>query len=422
MGRLYKRGGTWYADYFDRSGTRQRTSTKTGDAQVARARLRELELQTTDRGQDETEELAVSLDYFTNVTHASSPAGTQRCYRQKAAHLHRLLGSLTTDEVKLEVVQRYIADRIDEGAHTHSIHKEMVVLRGALRGAQWRGRFHLGLDVVPKFDAAYSPRTTYLTPDEFLSLAEHLVPAAPAGASAASIATMRARAQRRALYCILIAYASPRRGELEAMEWSHVDIRRGLISIPKGKTFGRPIAIHPALRPWLEAFGDRAGWEGRVVEPWSNVGRDLPRAAERAGIKKHVTPNDLRRTFASWLVQQGVSLYVVSRLLGHKSTRMVELVYGQLDDATLTNAIANLPDLTRCDAGVPPALLSGGAAGSGGTSAAPLTIVNSVEESFTSTKNFVPRDGVEPPTRGFSVLTDLLPKGAPVQRKLRSLK
>jgi hypothetical protein len=129
-----------------------------------------------------------------------------------------------------------------------------------------------------------------------------------------------------------------------------------------------------------------------------------------------VTLNDLRRTFASWLVQAGVSLYVVSRLLGHKSTRMVELVYGQLDEATLANAIARLPG---CDAGVPPVVPRGGTPGAGGTSAQPTAIQNSVEESFVSATSVVPRDGVEPPTRGFSVLADLAPKRAESRPILR---
>ncbi|MBE7450046.1 MAG: tyrosine-type recombinase/integrase [Kofleriaceae bacterium] len=49
----------------------------------------------------------------------------------------------------------------------------------------------------------------------------------------------------------------------------------------------------------------------------------------RAGIER-VSPNDLRRTYASWLVNAGVPLQQVARLLGHKSTRMVDLVCGKL--------------------------------------------------------------------------------------------
>ena len=87
MGRLYKRGDTYYADYFDRSGERQRTSTRTGDREVARARMRDLELGTTDLAPHATEALSVALDYFTDVVHAGSPDGTKRCYSQKARHL-----------------------------------------------------------------------------------------------------------------------------------------------------------------------------------------------------------------------------------------------------------------------------------------------------------------------------------------------
>lgn len=420
MGRLYKRGGTYYADYFDRAGQRQRVSTKTGDVQVARARLRDLELQTTDRGPDTTEDLADSLDYFTDVTCAGKADGTVISYKQKAAHLHRLLGNTQTNSVTREVVERYIGARIGEGSHPHSVHKELVVLRGALKAAKGRGLFHRGLDVVPQFASGYVPRTTYLTPGEFMELVEHLVPPAPAKAKPKTIEKREQLKQRRALYCLLISLASPRRGELEALDWSHVDLERGLLRIPKGKTFGRPIAIHAVLRPWLESMGELAGWTGRVVDPWANVGRDLPAAVKRAGIKKHVTPNDLRRTFASWLVQAGTSLYVVSRLLGHKSTRMVELVYGQLDEATLAAAIGKLPG--GCDAGVSDAVPNRGTPGAGGTTHTPVSIVNSVEDSFASTETVVPRDGVEPPTRGFSVLGDMAPKVATSQRKLRAVR
>ena len=43
-----------------------------------------------------------------------------------------------------------------------------------------------------------------------------------------------------------------------------------------------------------------------------------------------VTPNDLRRTFASLLKQAGNDSMVVAKLLGDWTTRMVELVYGHL--------------------------------------------------------------------------------------------
>jgi hypothetical protein len=55
------------------------------------------------------------------------------------------------------------------------VHKELVVLRGALKSAKPRGKFHGSLEVVPEFDSGYVPRTTYLTPEQFLELVPHLV-------------------------------------------------------------------------------------------------------------------------------------------------------------------------------------------------------------------------------------------------------
>lgn len=419
MGQLYKRNGTYYGDYHDRDGKRQRKSLRTSDPQVARLRLRELELATTDRAAHQTEALDAALSYFLTVTHAGSPAGTIRCYSQKARHLSRLLGEALLDKLSRETIERYIATRLDEGAHTHSIHKEMVVLRGALKSARSRDRFHGSIEVIPEFDAGYVPRTTYLTEQQFLALVPHLVRATGPLAKPAPAARRERRAQKRALYCLLIAFASPRRGEIEAMTWEGVDLARGVIQIAKGKTFGRPVAIHPVLVPWLEAFGEIAGWTGHILEPWSNVGRDLPAACLRAGVPR-VTPNDLRRTFASWLIQAGTSNRIVAQLLGHTTTRMVDLVYGRLDDATLSAAIMKLPG--ACDAGVPNGMPRPGAAGTTGHTPSSPSIVNSVEMSAASTEDFVPRAGIEPATRGFSGLADLAPKVAQPRRKLVAMR
>ncbi len=418
MGKLYKRGDTYHADYFNREGVRVRESTRTGDLQVAKQRLRDLELATTDRAPHSTEILDAALTYFCDVACAAKPAATIESYQQKARHLSRLVGGALLDKLNRETVERYIATRLEEGAARHSVHKELVVLRGSIGSAKDRKRTSTPSDVVPKFSAGYTPRTNYLTPDQFLRLVDHILPAAPLTAKPATLARRDALKASRTLYCLLIALASPRRGELESLQWEHVDFGRGVIRVPKGKTVARMIAIHPVLRPWLESM-DRGS--GPVVVPWTNVGRDLPAACKRAGVPR-CTPNDLRRTFASWLVQAGSSLLVVSRLLGHSSTRMVDLVYGQLDEATLASAIQRLPGGSdSCAAGVTRDVPKPGAGGAGGTTTSPTSIVNSVENPLTSTEIAVPKDGVEPPTRGFSVLTDLAPKRNAFRRLLRAV-
>lgn len=60
---------------------------------------------------------------------------------------------------------------------------------------------------------------------------------------------------------------------------------------------------------------------------------ELSRAAETAGIG-HVTPHQLRHTFATSMVNSGVSLQVLMALLGHVSSEM-SLRYGRLFDTTV---------------------------------------------------------------------------------------
>ncbi|MBR2082986.1 MAG: tyrosine-type recombinase/integrase [Elusimicrobiaceae bacterium] len=50
----------------------------------------------------------------------------------------------------------------------------------------------------------------------------------------------------------------------------------------------------------------------------------------------------MRHTFASHLVQAGVDLYRVSKLLGHRSIKMTE-IYAHLAPADLHSAVEKLP-------------------------------------------------------------------------------
>jgi len=234
-----------------------------------------------DTGSHASEALSDALDYFTETVCASKPAATRGSYEQKARHISRLLGAMQLADLTRSHVERYIANRIAEGAHTHCIHKELVVLRGALASAEARGLFHGVISkLVPKFQAKYVPRETYLTPEQFSRLLWNVVAPPHPNARPETVAKIERRRVNRTLYCMLIALASPRRGELEKLLWEHVDLVRSTIKVPKGKTKSRVVPIHPYLRPWLEALHKGTG---PVIEPWGNDKRELARACARAG-------------------------------------------------------------------------------------------------------------------------------------------
>lgn len=116
-----------------------------------------------------------------------------------------------------------------------------------------------------------------------MKLSECLIVARP-NAKSSTIEPERARRVNRTLYLLLAGLAACRKGELEKLEWTHVDLARNVISVPKSKvriggTKMRVIPVHPVLRPWLEALSKT---EGRVVESWGSIGRDPTHAHVRA--------------------------------------------------------------------------------------------------------------------------------------------
>ena len=64
--------------------------------------------------------------------------------------------------------------------------------------------------------------------------------------------------------------------------------------------------------------------------------------AVEAGLEKDPRPHDLRHTHGSWLLAEGVPLFVVSRRLGHASTEITSKVYGHQTQQGQKEALAGL--------------------------------------------------------------------------------
>ncbi len=84
---------------------------------------------------------------------------------------------------------------------------------------------------------------------------------------------------------------------------------------------------------------------------------ELQRAADAAGLE-HVTPHQLRHTYATALVNAGVSLQALMALLGHVSAAM-SLRYGQLFDSTVRTEYERAFDLAKSHLGPLPATRPG---------------------------------------------------------------
>lgn len=140
---------------------------------------------------------------------------------------------------------------------------------------------------------------------------------------------------------MLAVLTGMRRGELVNLRWQDVDLVRKLIHIQSNPTFRTKhgklrtiplseVACHLLNGIRLCSTSDYVfTLNGRkLTEGWvSHKFKYWVYEAKLANDKLHF--HSLRHTFASWLVQEGVSLYEVQKLLGHSNISVTQ-VYSHL--------------------------------------------------------------------------------------------
>ena len=137
----------------------------------------------------------------------------------------------------------------------------------------------------------------------------------------------------------LLMLTGCRRGEIVNLRWS--EVRENLLELADSKTGPRPVPLSAAARRILE----RQSRNGSPFVFPSPVDPDRPRShglpfwnrIRREAGMEDVRLHDLRHTFASHAVMNGVPVPVVSRLLGHSNTRMT-LRYAHLGDREVAAA------------------------------------------------------------------------------------
>jgi integrase len=123
-----------------------------------------------------------------------------------------------------------------------------------------------------------------------------------------------------------------RQGEILNLQWQDVDFVRGVLMVMQSKNgTRRTIPLNATVYELLAAKQAMTGASRGPVfmTPLGNelqvryLAREFCEARDRAGIPDFRF-HDMRHTFATRLVQLGVDLYKVQRLLGHKTSLMTQ--------------------------------------------------------------------------------------------------
>lgn len=317
---LYRRGDSpywWTWVYVD--GKRQRASTKCTDRRAALAAASAMQREAlAPRDPHALETVADALLAFLDVPVERAP-GTVKAYHQRAANLADHIGAIQLAKLTRHHIESYVQAR---RAGPRTVRAELMVLRASLRLAKQRGRSVPDLDVLAvPVPGKIEPKERWLTRQEYAALMAELRP-------------------HWADWVRVAVYTGARLEEVNGLTWQDVDLAASVLRIRGSKSAGsdRRVPIAVPLMDWLVAQPVRSG---PLVRKMIFQRRAFEVACRRAGIPR-CTPHDLRRTFASWLLQEGVPERDIADLLGHTKTNLVRSVYAKTSLDRLRGAVSKL--------------------------------------------------------------------------------
>jgi integrase len=261
-------------------------------------------------------------------------AGTLEAIKRHAGHWIRVVEMekgeyrpLVLRKLTPELVDQYVAQRRDEGVRDHTISKELGTLRQVLKRAKragiWAGDVEAVLPIG--FGPDYEPRKRYLVRAEL----DRVMAALP---------------KHRAAMIAFAVATGARWGEVVAAQVGDIAADSQFVTLRGTKTAGShrvvPIALPFQKELLAVAAAQARSNEVALFSAWSNVRRDLGEVVKKLGLTP-LSPNDLRRTYGTWLREAGVPVEYVAILLGHTTTTLAERTYARLSPAAISELVTS---------------------------------------------------------------------------------
>lgn len=307
--RIFRRENStkWWVDWTDQKGHRHRKSTGTDDKKLAEA----LAAKWTQESFLE-QHFGVIPDFpfsdallrYGQERQRDNPVSYKASVKSRLQRLLDKFGDMNLSDITHAVIREWMDERLDEVKPASAL-RDMSTLRAILNKA-FREDLLAQVPAFPRFKKEQG-RCRWLTVEEERRL------------------LMASKPHQRPLIAFAVDTGG-RRGELLKLDWQNVDLRRGFVTFLKTKNgedrairlTDRAQAVLQGLEP--KASGPVFTYRGAAM---TDVSTAFQKARKRAGLED-VRFHDLRHTFASRLVQLGVSLYEVMHLTGHKSFSMVQ--------------------------------------------------------------------------------------------------
>ncbi|NIA13113.1 MAG: tyrosine-type recombinase/integrase [Nitrospiraceae bacterium] len=334
MASLFLRGKTWWVSYY-RGGNLVRQSLRTRSKRVAQREQQAIEAEIFNQGSrvPEDKNPLVGVLWEQYVEWAESGHIGARTLERKREFWQQLmtccnpqrLGDLTPADI-----EKWKRWRRKEGNAPQTINNGLTAIKAIYNRATKQG-WYTGQNPTVGVEAFTIKRTmpTFHTEEELARLLD----------------AARNRGQATAWVVLLGAWAGLRRKEIISArwEWFSFDKREPVIHLMAYSGFDlkdhedRSVPMNTKIRLALHPHRKDAGFLFESDRKSAGLNRyrfdpkkSLVAALRDAGLGTREPFQRLRHTFGSLLAQRGVSIFKVSRWMGHSSVRVTERHYAGL--------------------------------------------------------------------------------------------
>jgi integrase len=313
---LYKRGKVWWMS-FTHNGQQIRRSTETSDRRLAEAieakiKVKIIEGRYFEILEEKERTFAEMMERFERE-HVVKKA-SHRTFRGYIKNLLPFFGRYSLAEITPKLIVLYKGKRYSDGVKPATINRELATMKKAfnlaIREWEWCRDNPVGRVSMEKEN---NKRDRWLTYEEEIELLEVSPP----------------WVREIVLFAL---HTGMRMGEILSLAWNGVDLSRRTVTVFHSKNGERrTIPINQTVFDLLKNRSKVRPLKTDLVfygEVYTPIDAHNLRRAFRTSTKKAKIDNfhfhDLRHTFATRLIQSGVDIYKVQRLLGHKSLVMTQ--------------------------------------------------------------------------------------------------